>query len=102
MKFIPWIVRALLFISLSIKGAAITNLYSTYEKQVLLVQSAPQASELSAEQMLASLGLFSFLFITGIIWIAFEIGLNTYYLRKKITLDKSASINEVQNDSTSA
>lgn len=91
MKALFWIIRILLSIGLIIKGSTLASVYSDYTTDSYLAESAPQATQLSNEFILIAFEHLSYILTGGVLYIAFELIVISYYLRKN--QKQSVSIN---------
>ena len=82
MKVFIWIFRISFIIGIVITAAEGMVLYGEYDSDLLIADSAVQATQLSNEYILRSFSHLIFIVTEGVFYIAFEIAINTYYVKK--------------------
>lgn len=98
MRILFWIVRILLSIGLIISCARFGSNIDSYESDVYLADSAPQATQLSGEYILKAISELSPVIADVTFFIIFELIVISYYLRKRTAVSEVTSNIKKSND----
>jgi hypothetical protein len=98
LKIFFWVLRISFLISIIVTAAQGMTLFGDYKSDVVLADSAAQATQLSNEYILRALSHLTFIITEGILYLVFEIALNTYYLKINKQSERKSEVEKAEQE----
>ena len=93
-----WVLRISFLISIIVTAAQGMTLFGDNKSDVVLVDSAAQATQMSNEYILRAMSHILFIITEGILYLVFEIALNTYYLKINKQSERKSEVEKAEHE----